>query len=101
MFSSTSDTEVAKIPEELLTLIKMKYPQVVTRLIHLLGQRILGTLQNRNTVTLGHSLGSRAGWLLFLLVLHIIFFCYFGVTKIHIFVYIYNVCTCAGAELYV
>ncbi|XP_025112163.1 neuropathy target esterase-like isoform X2 [Pomacea canaliculata] len=55
------DTEVAKIPEELLTLIKMKYPQVVTRLIHLLGQRILGTLQNRNTVTLGHSLGSRAG----------------------------------------
>ncbi|KAK7504501.1 hypothetical protein BaRGS_00004367 [Batillaria attramentaria] len=53
------DTEVAKIPEELLTLIKVKYPQVVTRLIHLLGQRLLGSLQNRNTVALGTSMGLR------------------------------------------
>ncbi|KAL8574962.1 hypothetical protein ACOMHN_064494 [Nucella lapillus] len=52
------DTEVAKIPKELLTLIKVKYPQVVTRLIHLLGQRILGNLQNRNTVALDQSMTS-------------------------------------------
>ncbi|XP_076455375.1 patatin-like phospholipase domain-containing protein 7 isoform X2 [Babylonia areolata] len=50
------DTEVAKIPKELLTLIKLKYPQVVTQLIHLLGQRILGNLQNRNTVALDQSM---------------------------------------------
>lgn len=50
------DTEVAKIPKELLTVIKLKYPQVVTRLIHLLGQRILGNLQNRNTVSLDQAM---------------------------------------------
>ncbi|XP_046368567.2 patatin-like phospholipase domain-containing protein 7 isoform X1 [Haliotis rufescens] len=44
------DTEVAKMPSELLNLIKRKYPQIVTRLIHLLGQRILGNLQSRNTL---------------------------------------------------
>lgn len=42
-----SDTELAQIPDELLNLIKRKYPQIVTRLIHLLGQRILGSLGNR------------------------------------------------------
>lgn len=41
------DTELAQIPDELLNLIKRKYPQIVTRLIHLLGQRILGSLGNR------------------------------------------------------
>ncbi|KAL5008772.1 hypothetical protein ScPMuIL_014353 [Solemya velum] len=46
------DTELAKMPAELLNLIKRKYPQIVTRLIHLLGQRILGHLQNKNTVAL-------------------------------------------------
>ena len=56
LFTAFRDTELAKIPEELLTLIKVKYPQVVTRLIHLLGQRILGNLQNRNTVALGQSM---------------------------------------------
>ncbi|CAH1787531.1 unnamed protein product, partial [Owenia fusiformis] len=42
------DTELAMLPGELLNLIKRKYPQIVTRLIHLLGQRILGSLQDRN-----------------------------------------------------
>ena len=41
------DTEWAQIPDELLNLIKRKHPQIVTRLIHLLGQRILGSLQNK------------------------------------------------------
>ncbi|XP_013380696.1 patatin-like phospholipase domain-containing protein 7, partial [Lingula anatina] len=43
------DTELAKIPAELLNLIKRKYPQIVTRLIHLLGQRILGSLEHKET----------------------------------------------------
>ncbi|XP_064650048.1 patatin-like phospholipase domain-containing protein 7 [Lineus longissimus] len=46
------DTELAKIPSELLNMIKHKYPQVVTRLIHLLGKRILGTLQENNRLPL-------------------------------------------------
>ncbi|XP_068606606.1 patatin-like phospholipase domain-containing protein 6 [Brachionichthys hirsutus] len=39
------DTELVKLPEGTLNNIKRKYPQVVTRLIHLLGQKILGNLQ--------------------------------------------------------
>ncbi|XP_043920255.1 patatin-like phospholipase domain-containing protein 7 [Protopterus annectens] len=39
------DSELAKLPEGALNSIKRKYPQVVTRLIHLLGQKILGNLQ--------------------------------------------------------
>ncbi|GFN73554.1 LOW QUALITY PROTEIN: neuropathy target esterase sws [Plakobranchus ocellatus] len=46
------DTEVTKIPSELLSLIKLRYPQVVARLIHLLGTRILGNLQQRNNINL-------------------------------------------------
>ncbi|CAG5133142.1 unnamed protein product, partial [Candidula unifasciata] len=46
------DTELTKIPSELLNLIKLRYPQVVTRLIHLLGTRILGNIQQKNTVSL-------------------------------------------------
>ncbi|XP_006818777.1 patatin-like phospholipase domain-containing protein 7 [Saccoglossus kowalevskii] len=42
------DTELAKVPEGLLNTIKRKYPQVVTRLIHLLGQRILGTITGKS-----------------------------------------------------
>lgn len=38
------DTELAQIPDGLLHLIKRSHPQIVTRLIHLLGQRILGHL---------------------------------------------------------
>ncbi|XP_016890611.1 neuropathy target esterase isoform X1 [Cynoglossus semilaevis] len=39
------DTELVKMPEGTLSNIKRRYPQVVTRLIHLLGQKILGNLQ--------------------------------------------------------
>ncbi|XP_053334234.1 patatin-like phospholipase domain-containing protein 7a isoform X2 [Clarias gariepinus] len=35
------DSELAKLPERALSSIKRKFPQVVTRLIHLLGQKIL------------------------------------------------------------
>ncbi|XP_018493909.1 patatin-like phospholipase domain-containing protein 7 [Galendromus occidentalis] len=43
------DTELAKFPVGLLNVIKIKHPVVVTRLIQLLGQRILGSM--RDTVT--------------------------------------------------
>ncbi|XP_010170353.1 neuropathy target esterase, partial [Antrostomus carolinensis] len=39
------DTELAKLPEGTLNNIKRRYPQVVTRLIHLLSRKILGNLQ--------------------------------------------------------
>jgi len=39
------DTELAKIPDGLLNTIKMQYPQVVTRLIHLLGDRMMGNFK--------------------------------------------------------
>ncbi|XP_057176490.1 patatin-like phospholipase domain-containing protein 7 [Triplophysa rosa] len=42
------DSELAKLPEGALKAIKRKYPQVVTRLIHLLGQKILGNMQQGN-----------------------------------------------------
>lgn len=38
------DTELAKLPVGLLNVIKIKHPVVVTRLIHLLGHRILGSM---------------------------------------------------------
>ncbi|XP_051167043.1 neuropathy target esterase sws isoform X2 [Leptopilina boulardi] len=37
------DSELAKLPEGLFNVIKLRYPIVVTRLINLLGHRILGT----------------------------------------------------------
>ncbi|KAM6244081.1 patatin-like phospholipase domain-containing protein 7 [Porphyrio hochstetteri] len=46
------DSEIAKVPEGALTSIKRKFPQVVTRLIHLLGKKILVSLQQG-----GHPLG--------------------------------------------
>ncbi|XP_059571461.1 patatin-like phospholipase domain-containing protein 7 isoform X4 [Alligator mississippiensis] len=46
------DSELAKLPEGALTSIKRRFPQVVTRLIHLLGEKILGSLQQG-----GHPLG--------------------------------------------
>uniref|UniRef100_A0A670ZE79 lysophospholipase n=1 Tax=Pseudonaja textilis TaxID=8673 RepID=A0A670ZE79_PSETE len=46
------DSELAKLPEGALISIKRKFPQVVTRLIHLLGEKILGNLQQG-----GHQLG--------------------------------------------
>lgn len=38
------DSELAKLPEGLFNAIKLRYPIVVTRLIKLLGHRILGKL---------------------------------------------------------
>nr|XP_031532962.1 patatin-like phospholipase domain-containing protein 7 isoform X9 [Vicugna pacos] len=52
------DSELAKLPAGALTSIKRRYPQVVTRLIHLLGEKILGSLQ-QGTVT-GHQFGLHA-----------------------------------------
>ncbi len=37
------DTEVACLPSGLLATIKLKQPQVVSRLIQVLGERILGS----------------------------------------------------------
>uniref|UniRef100_A0A8C5QMH3 lysophospholipase n=1 Tax=Leptobrachium leishanense TaxID=445787 RepID=A0A8C5QMH3_9ANUR len=39
------DSELAKVPVGALSYIKRKYPQVVTRLIHILSQKIIGNLQ--------------------------------------------------------
>lgn len=36
------DSELAKLPEGLFNAIKLRFPVVVTRLINLLGHRILG-----------------------------------------------------------
>lgn len=36
------DSELAKLPEGLFNAIKLKYPIVVSRLISLLGQKIMG-----------------------------------------------------------
>lgn len=49
------DTELAKIPSELLNVIKRKFPQVVTRLIHLLGQRIIGSMRSRDSLQISES----------------------------------------------
>ncbi|XP_004714522.1 patatin-like phospholipase domain-containing protein 7 [Echinops telfairi] len=49
------DSELAKLPVGALTSIKRKYPQVVTRLIHLLGEKILGNLQQ--VTAAGHQHG--------------------------------------------
>ncbi|XP_067170826.1 patatin-like phospholipase domain-containing protein 6 isoform X6 [Apteryx mantelli] len=51
------DTELAKLPEGTLNNIKRRYPQVVTRLIHLLSQKILGNLQQLRGPFAGSSLG--------------------------------------------
>ncbi|XP_056396318.1 LOW QUALITY PROTEIN: patatin-like phospholipase domain-containing protein 7 [Hyla sarda] len=51
------DSELAKLPEGALTSIKRKYPQVVTRLIHLLGEKILGSLQQVSGPLTGAGLG--------------------------------------------
>ncbi|XP_062398636.1 patatin-like phospholipase domain-containing protein 7 isoform X2 [Sardina pilchardus] len=51
------DSELAKLPEGALNSIKRTYPQVVTRLIHLLGQKILGNMQQGNVPLAAHGLG--------------------------------------------
>uniref|UniRef100_A0A8C7UBK5 lysophospholipase n=1 Tax=Oncorhynchus mykiss TaxID=8022 RepID=A0A8C7UBK5_ONCMY len=50
------DSELAKLPEGALSSIKRRYPQVVTRLIHLLGQKILGNMQQVNGPLAGYGL---------------------------------------------
>ncbi|XP_008415565.1 patatin-like phospholipase domain-containing protein 7 [Poecilia reticulata] len=51
------DSELAKLPEGALNSIKRRYPQVVTRLIHVLGQKILGNMQQVNGPLTGRGLG--------------------------------------------
>ncbi|XP_072255834.1 patatin-like phospholipase domain-containing protein 6 isoform X2 [Pyxicephalus adspersus] len=43
--NAVRDSELAKVPDGALSYIKRRYPQVVTRLIHILSQKILGNLQ--------------------------------------------------------
>ncbi|XP_073478511.1 patatin-like phospholipase domain-containing protein 6 isoform X2 [Aquarana catesbeiana] len=43
--NAVRDSEVAKVPDGALSYIKRRYPQVVTRLIHILSHKILGNLQ--------------------------------------------------------
>uniref|UniRef100_A0A8C9Y8T7 lysophospholipase n=1 Tax=Sander lucioperca TaxID=283035 RepID=A0A8C9Y8T7_SANLU len=57
------DSELAKLPEGALNSIKRRYPQVVTRLIHLLGQKILGNMQQVNGPLAGnYSLWKKSKW---------------------------------------
>uniref|UniRef100_A0A8C7LGH8 lysophospholipase n=1 Tax=Oncorhynchus kisutch TaxID=8019 RepID=A0A8C7LGH8_ONCKI len=51
------DSELAKLPEGALGYIKRKFPQVVTRLIHLLGQKILQQVNARSLAL--HTPGSK------------------------------------------
>lgn len=53
------DSELAKLPEGLFNVIKLRYPIVVTRLINLLGHRILGTWQQAHTKSIDTQLVSR------------------------------------------
>uniref|UniRef100_A0A668AXK5 lysophospholipase n=1 Tax=Myripristis murdjan TaxID=586833 RepID=A0A668AXK5_9TELE len=54
------DSELAKLPEGALSSIKRKFPQVVTRLIHLLGQKILQQVNGPLTGVLAlHTPGSK------------------------------------------
>nr|XP_027796824.1 patatin-like phospholipase domain-containing protein 7 isoform X18 [Marmota flaviventris] len=48
------DSELAKLPAGALTSIKRRYPQVVTRLIRLLGEKILGNLQQGSVTAILH-----------------------------------------------
>ncbi|KAM9313302.1 patatin-like phospholipase domain-containing protein 6 [Gastrophryne carolinensis] len=45
------DSELAKLPDGALSYIKRRYPQVVTRLIHILSHKILGNLQQQGDAT--------------------------------------------------
>lgn len=54
------DTELAKLPEGLLNAIKLKFPMVVSRLINLLGHRILGKT-NKYILTLTKKKNSKNG----------------------------------------
>ena len=58
------DTELAKLPSELLNVIKRKHPQVVTRLIHLLGQRIIGSMRGKDQLNINGNDNGCSGILL-------------------------------------
>lgn len=45
------DSELARLPEGLFNVIKVKYPAVVTKLISLLSHRILGSMQSKPGTT--------------------------------------------------
>ncbi|XP_042227103.1 patatin-like phospholipase domain-containing protein 6 isoform X2 [Homarus americanus] len=54
------DSELAKLPEGLFNIIKLKYPVVMTRLIKLLGQRLLGSWKSTTSrVPLGLNIEQR------------------------------------------
>ena len=53
------DSELAKLPDGLLEAIKVKYPVVVTRLIHLLGHRLLIGNIHSPSVKISTEMGSR------------------------------------------
>lgn len=50
------DSELAKLPEGLFNAIKLRFPTVVTRLINLLGHRIIGKNVSNFLVKLSFSL---------------------------------------------
>ena len=50
---ASSDTELAVIPSGLLNYIKWRHPRVVSHLIHVLSQKIYGTMQNTLTNSVG------------------------------------------------
>uniref|UniRef100_A0A8B9JRG8 lysophospholipase n=1 Tax=Astyanax mexicanus TaxID=7994 RepID=A0A8B9JRG8_ASTMX len=56
------DSELAKLPEGALSSIKRKFPQVVTRLIHLLGQKILQQVNGPLTGVVMSSAGVDPKW---------------------------------------
>lgn len=56
---SVRDSELAKLPAGLLDVIKIKYPVVVTRLIQLLGHRILGSIEKVGEGLTPSDIGSR------------------------------------------
>jgi len=53
MLFFSSDTELAVIPSGLLNYIKWRHPRVVSHLIHVLSQKIYGTMQNTLTNSVG------------------------------------------------
>ncbi|XP_041974640.1 neuropathy target esterase sws isoform X3 [Aricia agestis] len=53
------DSELAKLPEGLFNAIKLRFPVVVTRLINLLGHRILGSWQKPTRSLGSHPLDAR------------------------------------------
>ena len=56
IFRIFSDTELAVIPSGLLNYIKWRHPRVVSHLIHVLSQKIYGSMQNTLTNSVGLSM---------------------------------------------